>query len=103
MTSKTDESSESVDAGSGIWKDLSKSKYVGTIGRVRVSETACRRLPSTLGRFGREKLESPSDKHLFFEGSNGETTCAGEAPTSFCSLGDSWDLESSQWGYFDRR
>lgn len=77
--SKTDEPSGSVEAGLGIWKDWSKSSHVGTVGKVKGSDTACKRPPSIpLGRLDREELESLSDKHLFFGGSEGGSACKRE-------------------------
>ena len=72
LRSNRDESSGSVEAGLGIWKDWSKLNHGGVVNPTRGSETTCRRPPSSpLGYLGWEESESLSDKRLFFGRSAG--------------------------------
>ena len=99
--SNGDESGGPVEAGLGIWKDLSKSNHVGTVGAAGGSDTAYKRTSGIpLGRLGRELSESLSDKRLFFGGREGDFGCVGEMVARVCSSGDvgnSRALKIHQW------
>lgn len=97
LRSNRDKSSGPVEAGSGIWKDWSKSNNVGTMEEVSESDTACERPPSIpLGRLGLEESESLSDKRLFLGRGGGTSSHVRGATVWDCDsrhFGDSWVLE----------
>jgi len=91
--SNEDDSSGSVEAGPGSWKDRSKSDKAGSAAAGSGSDTACTRSPApsiSLGRLGRGQSHSVSERRRFPERDGGVSVRVVEPISFVCIRGGEW-------------